>query len=118
MDVVITTAILGAIAMVLAQTFKGLLPERPESEPPPPEGKLYPRDFLPLIMLGSMTVAGVGIGAYKAEDLLVWAIAGFLAGAESMGLYGGVKSIATWAGASSGLLSRATLTLSQKDKGK
>ena len=115
MDVVITTAILGAIALVLAQTFKGLLAERPESEPSPPEGKLYPRDFLPLIMLGSMTAAGVGIGAYKAEDLLVWAIAGFLAGAESVGLYGGAKSLATWAGASHAALSQATLKLPRKE---
>lgn len=105
----IEQTVMAAVIALIVQAVKGLLPERPEGEPMPPQGKYYPRDFLPIGVVLFGALVGVGVGLYQALDPLVWAFQGALAGGEALGLYTVARSGVTLAGGSTNALSRATL---------
>lgn len=84
---------LGAVLMVLAQMFKGLLREEQDGD----GNEVGPRRYLAPIMI----TVGTGLGLLWAflrgvatpELYLAWAVAGLLSGATSIGFYGGLKSL-------------------------
>lgn len=72
--------LLAAIANVLVQLVKGLFSDGLKR-------------WIPLLVIGVLGLAGLGLAAYYGRDLVAGALEGFFAGASSVGFYEIAKSL-------------------------
>lgn len=102
MDASITNVLVGfvgisAVCMVVVQLVKNLVPSKEDSD----GNEVGPRRWLApiIIVLGAVLGGVVGFirKDYMADDgtmfMAAWVVAGFLIGAATVGLYGGIKEI-------------------------
>lgn len=111
MDATVVNILVGligisAVCTVLVQLGKNLIPSREDAE----GNETGPRRWLAPAIIVVGTILGIAVGLirkdYTMENgmmfMAAWAIAGFLVGATSVGMYSGLKSIIPGVFSSSG----------------